>query len=258
MLGAEKKAEFLHKLEGLVPEPKVHEVNSDAVTHDDHAVIRCLIFHSSNTTFGEKAKQFVTYLRNHWKKGSEIHVVFDRYHDDSTKGGTREKRGNFSNMYIVSADKHIPQNYKSFLESNENKTSLASFYTQYMQENIQRTVDKNEKIYASGSNGDNTIKITRGSVTSDPGLKSNMEEADVMIIFHAITAAYSGAKTITVRSGDTDVAELLIHHFQQIGCEHLLMYCGKNEKVWYVPVHTIYSALSLLDKKYCTSSVLPF
>ena len=40
-----------------------------------------------------------------------------------------------------------------------------------------------------------------------------MEEADGRIIFHAITAAYSGAKTITVQSGDTDVAVLLIHHF---------------------------------------------
>ena len=168
-----------------------------------------------------------------------------------------EKRGNFSNTYIVSADKHIPQNCTSFLEFNENKTSLASFYTQYMQENIQPTVDKNEKIYVSGSNGDNTIKITRGSVTSDPNLKSNMEEVDGRIIFHAITAAYSGAKTITVRSRDTDVAVLLIHHFQQIGCEQLFMYCGKNEKVWYVPIHAIYSALSSL-KKYCTSSVLPF
>ena len=125
MLGAEKKAEFLHKLEGLVPEPKVHEVNSDAVIIDDHAVIRRLLFHSTSTTFGENAKQFVTYLRNHSKNGSEIYVVFDRYHDGSTKGGTREKRGNFSNPYIVSADKHIPQNCKSFLESSENKTSLA-------------------------------------------------------------------------------------------------------------------------------------
>ena len=129
--------------------------------------------------------------------------------------------------------------------------------TQYMQENIQPTVDKTEKIYVSGSNGDNTIKITRGSVTSDPELKSNIKEVDGRIIFHAITAAYSGAKTITVRSRDTDVAVLLIHHFQQIGCEQLFMYCGKNEKVWYVPIHAIYIALSSL-KKYCTSSVLPF
>ena len=127
MLEEEKKAEFIHKLEGLVPGPKVHEVNSDAVIHDGHAVIQRLLFHSFNTTFGEKAKQFVTYLRNHSKNVSETHVVFDRYHDGSTKGGTREKRGNFSNTYIVSTDKHIPQNYKSFLESSENKTRFANF-----------------------------------------------------------------------------------------------------------------------------------
>ena len=84
-----------------------------------------------------------------------------------------------------------------------------------------------------------------------------MEEADGRIIFHAITAAYSGAKTTTVRSEDTDVAGLLIHHFQQIGCEQLFMYCGKNEKVWYVPIHAIYSALSPLKNivlpVYCLS-----
>ena len=144
--------------------------------------------------------------------------------------------------HILSLLINIPQNYTSFLESNENKTSLAS----YMQENIQPTVDKNEKIYVSGSNGDNTIKITRVSVTSDPELKSNMEEVDGRIIFHAITTAYSGAKTITVRSRDTNVAVLLILHFQQIGCEQLFIYCGRNEKVWYVPIHAIYSALSSL------------
>ena len=245
-LEQKRRQNFFTKLEGLVPGPKVNEVNSDEVIHDGHAVIWCLLFHSSNTTFGEKAKQFITSLRNHLKNGSETHVVFDRYHYDSTEGGTMEERGNFSNTYIVSADKHIPQNYTSFLESSENKTSLASFSTQYMQENIQPIVDKNEKIYVSGSNGDNTMKITRGSVTSDPELKSNMEEVDGRIIFHAITAAYSGAKTITVRSRDTDVAVLLIQHFQQIGCEQLFMYCGKNEKVWYVPIHAIYSALSSL------------
>ena len=109
-LEQKRRQNFFTKLEGLVPGPKVNEVNSDAVIHDGHAVIRCLLFHSSNTTFGEKAKQFVTSLRSHSKNGSEIHVVFDRYHDDSTEGGTMEKRGNFSNTYIVSADKHIPQN----------------------------------------------------------------------------------------------------------------------------------------------------
>ena len=41
---------------------------------------------------------------------------------------------------------------------------------------------------------------------------------------------------------------LLIHHFQQIGCEQLFMYCGKNENVRYVPIHAIYSALSPLEK----------
>ena len=84
-----------------------------------------------------------------------------------------------------------------------------------------------------------------------------MEEADGRIIFHARAAASAGAQIITVRSEDTDVIVLLIHHFQEIGCEQLFMYCGKNEKR-YIPIHAIYNALSpgernILLPVYCLS-----
>ena len=147
MHGSEKKAEFRHKLEELVPGPKLFHINSDAVIYDGHAVIRSLLHHPANSTFGDKAKMFVSHVLEHAEKAKQIHIAFDKYQDDSTKGATRQKRGNSTHTYLVSADKHVPPNYKRFLESSDNKTNLAKYYTEYMCEHNQSTVNGNKQIW---------------------------------------------------------------------------------------------------------------
>ena len=143
---------------------------------------------------------FVSHVLEHAKKAKQIHIAFDKYQDDSTKGATRQKRGNSTHTYLVSADKHVPPNYKRFLESSDNKENLAKYYTEYMCEHNQSTVNGNKQIWVSGGSGNSTVKITGESVTNDELLESNMEEADGRIIFHARAAASAGAQIITVRS----------------------------------------------------------
>ena len=43
-MGLKKKIEFGHKLEELVSQPKILQVDNDAVIHNGHAEIHCLLY----------------------------------------------------------------------------------------------------------------------------------------------------------------------------------------------------------------------
>ena len=78
-------------------------------------------------------------------------------------------------------------------------------------------------------------------------LSSNHEEADTRIILHAIHAADNGATTIVVRSPDTDVLVLLLHHRPAIHDRRIFFqtgYGGKHTSLMrLIPVHTLFEKL---------------
>ena len=265
MIGADRKADFLHKLEGLIPGRKITAINgADAIIFDAHAVIKALPAPNSSFThtFEDMAKGFVRYILNHSDGITQIHVVFDKYEQNSTKNATREKRGMSDITYHITQNGRVPKNWDLFLKSGSNKSNLAKFYSLYMCEYVGSSLDNDETIYISGGEGDRAMKISKDEAVEVPSLRSNMEEADGRIILHAVVAADNGADTIIVSSPDTDVCVMLVHHRQAIAAERIFFLTGKDSKnishQRYIPVHKIYDKLSpdekaILLSVYCLS-----
>ena len=87
---------------------------------------------SAEKTFWGMAKIFTAHIpisRDLSKNATQIHVVFDRYFDNSVKSATRFKRsgGDASRvpLHHIQHDGKIPNDWKAFLLRDENKAALA-------------------------------------------------------------------------------------------------------------------------------------
>jgi hypothetical protein len=256
------KSDFMHKLEELVPGDKITTIQRcDALLFDGHASIQML---SGTATLGpmcfrDMAERFIGHIMHLSNitpstDVKQIHIIFDKYLEDSIKGQTRAKRGEgMGHLYHVKADVAIPQNWKQFLSKGQNKASLASYYTEYMLERGPALLKEGQTLCISGGIGDKTFCITREEVREVDSLFSNQEEADTRLILHAAAAAEEGAHTVVVHSPDTDVLVLLIHHRPAIKAKEIYFLTGRDGKhtqlTGYIPVHTIYDLLSTEQQK---------
>ena len=253
------KSDFMHKLEGLMPNDKITSIDScDAIVYDGHASIQMLGTSSTTSvknTFDDMAQYFTRYIFQHSRSISseeiqQIHIIFDKYISSSTKSQTRESRGaRHTNVNIhIQPNGLIPQNWKQFLSSGVNKQNLAAFYSNYLTTNAAQYLNADQSLYTSGALEDIAIKIQSGYHTEIANLASNQEEADTRIILHVIAAADAGAKCIVVCSPDTDVLVLLIHHRPLIKAQKIYMLTGRTGKyaklIRYIPVHVIYDVLT--------------
>ena len=157
------------------------------------------------------------------------------------------------NTFHIIPDAKIPKNWKLFLSCSENKSSLAHFYKEYLQENAQDIISPHQSIYVSGTKDNSTTNITKHVVKCPVmNLTSNHEEADTKLILHTFHAANTGAKTdtgaktIVISSPDTDVLVLLIIHRVSIAADKIYLLTGhiSNHTRRYIPIHTIFDTLS--------------
>lgn len=238
---------------------------ADCLIIDGHAEIRALPGPPLNgrATFRDMATKFSQHVLKdaQYMFAMNVHVIFDRYMEDSIKRQSREKRGDFASagqIQIVLPSAPAPNNWNDFLKIGYNKEQLAKCYTKYMVSNPTPSVT----MYVSGGLGDSTIGISQDSVGEVQRLCSNQEQADTKLILHAIAAAEDGASIIVVKSPDTDVLVLLLHHRPLIKAKELYLLTGREGKYAslrrYIPVHHIFDKLtkqqhSILLSIYCIS-----
>ena len=87
------KSEFMHKLEELLPKPKITKINkADAVIFDAHATIQATqpLSKDEKVIFHQMANDFVETLLSKAikvssKQDCQVHIVFDKYVDNSIK-----------------------------------------------------------------------------------------------------------------------------------------------------------------------------
>ncbi len=223
---------------------------------DGHAAIQMLGTPPSlgKTSFRDMAERFLSHVLQRSTSTSpevnqQVHVVFDKYLEDSIKAQTRGKRGEGQgHLYQVRADVAIPPNWKQFLTHGANKRNLAEYYTEYMMEHAPALLQDHQTIYTSGGKEDTTLCITHEDVHTVDSLRSSQEEADTRIVLHSVAAAEAGADTIVVRSPDTDVLVLLLHHRAVIKAKEVFFLTGREGKHTqlrrYIPIHSIYELLS--------------
>lgn len=264
-LPKEAKAQYGHKLEGLLPQKTTTMAGADCVIYDMNCVVRFLPFEGSN--FEELASSYkTTIFQTNQKIGGggvkQTHLIFDRYYKVSPKSQTRQDRGGVEGItdYHITQETKLPDK-EAFLNSGKNKEGLARVFTEYM-EIHKDDIPQTQAVFVSGGQGDVTKKIKCDSIDDVNLLKSNQEEADTRIVFHCKYAALHGAKLIVVRTQDNDVLILLIHHFPSIRARKVFVMTGVNgvhtNNTRYVPVHDIYKKLTtpqrnLLLPIYCLS-----
>ncbi len=251
-----EKSHFMSKLESILPETIANISSANCIIYDASVTIRALKPPSDTANYKALASNFTSHLVQKAQLISshveEIHIIFDRYFDDSIKNQTRQVRGARSDtggsVHHITPDGIVPVNYSAFLERSENKAGLAKYYTEYIMGNASLYLSDHHSMYLSGGAGDRVVNIKRTGVTDIPHLYSNQEEADTRLVLHAADAANRGNKTIVIHSQDTDVLVLLLHHRPAIKAEEIFLYTGTQakhtDKKRFIPIHTLFDAVT--------------
>lgn len=171
----------------------------------DGAVLAHTLSAATATTFGDYAQSiFLPFLlRELQYVRDRIDVVWDQYLPSSIKASTRERRGSGVRLKVNPHTK-IPSKWNDFLLDSSNKDELFSFLTQKVTD---ADWPDGKDIYIT--NGTTVISRGTSHVMSD----CTHEEADSRIVVHIVHALQHGAKTVQVRTVDTDVLVILVGHF---------------------------------------------
>ena len=218
----------MSKLEDLLAsEPSVVE-KADTIIFDGMAVIQLLQVQSIHNTFMDMALSFLKYILMKAREVygvTSIHDVFDKYRKQSPKSETRRERGDSASTIVhISGNLRVPKDWKVCSSSGTKKERLFEYYTGYMKEKECNYLTCQE--INSGNNGI-CIEVTSDDWNETTALKSNQEEADTVMIFHAKYAGDTGSSSVVVQSPDTDVLVFLLHHYKFIGAKSLYMSTGR-------------------------------
>ena len=145
--------------------------------------------------------------------------------------------------YQIQGRRQVP-NYRQFLKSGGNKSSLANFISQHILDNYEQLPNEKSIILAGGFGDGKLVKEVQPlRVSSIDSLQSTQEEADTRIILHAVSLSRDHSRVI-VRCDDTDVLVLLIYYSSRKQLtDKVHMYAGHSGKERYIPVHEIVTQL---------------
>jgi len=239
LLPSQDKSKLMHAIEALPG------ANKDTSEQDEQPNIRekkALIvdgmalvhqFSGKRTdmkTFSDLFHGFVQALEKRIGIYDCVHIVFDHYNEGaSLKHATRERRKGSTKdnrQYVCVDSTPIRTSMQVFLSHNKTKASLTEY---------NHFKHRQPKVVVSTASG---AKSTHMNVED---LTSTHEEADTMLILHAVQANKSGY-TVHILSPDTDVFVLTLGHLPSIG-DHTCLYLGIGDKCRLVQLQPIYDAL---------------
>ena len=115
-----------------------------------------------------------------------------------------------------------------FLMNLKNKIHIVNFILDDWMKRFQTLFRQNQPLVIALLNG-NTVVVGR-SMTMDPNIVSDHEEADSKMFVYATYHADHGATHIIIASPDTDVAVLCCHHFHLSlpSCDQLWLRTGTD------------------------------
>ncbi len=176
----------------------------------------------------------------------EIHVVFDRYKEDSIKNAERNRRGKSKEMVVldmISPNQNVPVVLESFWASSISKTAFQAFYVEWLAANYQGSKPLYLGIYPK------SWLVLSGHASPFPRLDCMHEEADDRMMFHIqdILCHRSGPTSITLFSGDTDVFVCLLYHFainwRHYSLTEIWLVRNSGVKRSILPLHDLYTTL---------------
>ena len=190
------------------------EVTETVVIFDGMAVLHRIKLGGPIKCCRNLAEAFLDLIMHESVGSKEIRVVFDRYIEDSLKSSTRDKRasdGTTKTPYKIAEDTSLEKiTMKKFLANDQTKIELTTFLGNFL---VVKFNSLAVRFAVSYSN------ITKSNINAiDPNLNGhNHEEADTLMILHAIDVGKQNPfRKLLVKSPDTDVFLLLIHHCQEL------------------------------------------
>ena len=140
---------------------------------------------------------------------SRVDVVFDRYYEQSIKGGTRQTRSGKSRpirRIIDNKSIKLPENWHNCITLDDNKVNLAEFLCQEL---VKNPPDGGKEVFVGG--GCVEIDKTMSSVGRDVSqLCATHEEAGTRILLHAKDAHEAGFERTIIACQDSDVIVMLV------------------------------------------------
>ena len=146
-----------------------------------------------------------------------VNFVFstDMYQEDSIKDMEREQRGSSEKLIIGGQLTKKPADWKNFLKNSQNKSQLVdvmnevwssdAFAPKLVQRKVVSVVQGRSYLLES----DDGISVKK---TEIPELHSNQEETDTRVILYCAYAQEQGYDVVRIRSPDTDVFFIALHH----------------------------------------------
>ncbi|KAG0719669.1 hypothetical protein GWK47_050025 [Chionoecetes opilio] len=151
--------------------------------YDSNVVIRMLPFprKEEDATFKDLASDFTAFVLQKASQigtPSQIHLIFDRYYEESVKSQARINRGGNDQAvaYNIAVGGRVHVNKDTFLSNSCNKAALARVYTEYLSSTAD--LPQGLEVYTSGGNDNHAARITAHKIETVPELESNHEESD--------------------------------------------------------------------------------
>ena len=203
---------------------KLPDPRQNLITEDGNAVFHCL--REIPQTFGDISRMVL---------GSALHlstVIFstDMYKEDSVKGVERNRRGVGDKLILSGEKTKRPKDWKVFLANDENKTQFIQLLLSTWRSDVSADILTGHEIvlicegkaYQLTSDGQNTFCEEIHS------LESSQEETDSRVILYCMYAKERGCKSVRVRSPDSDIFFILLHHARFLEGLQILFETGKG------------------------------
>lgn len=164
-------------------------------------------------TFRDYSEKLLDIILRQGLGFQRIDVVFDVYDKGSIKSVERERRGaqKMCSIKIQHDMVQIPKNWSDFLSNVGNKNELVKYLSKSWSQKLD-VLPPGVSLYVSETK---VHKLTNDNVIEYQILNSNHDEADTRLILHAADALKHHDLAV-IRSVDTDVVVLAIHHFKDI------------------------------------------
>ena len=185
----------------------------------DGSAVLWVVHWPSKGTIADYVNNFKKYLSKKLRE-ADVYLVFDRYHDYSTKSVTRYDRAcEASRVYQLNEATPLPPQ-KAILTVSVNKKQLMSIICQNIIKDTSFHTEQTmtNKLVITGSEK-SPKEICQGIVLTRQDIATSHEEADNIIVQQAIMCARTQREdAVAVIADDTDVFILLLYHYL---CEHL-------------------------------------
>ena len=168
---------------------------------------------------------------------TRIDAVWDRHSETSLKSQTRTKRLGSVKERRIRPSNNVPipkgKEWQKFLKVSENKDELFKYLSSELV-----TATSTSNYFLLSTKGE--VVISNKPVDLARISTSDHEEADSRMILHLFDAAIEGHTKAYLRTVDSDVVVLLLHHFEnlnQLGLRELWVGFGKGKSYKDISIH---------------------